>query len=386
MFGRSRSEPFLLEPELGSDRVHNVAAARKKAEQESLLLANRIRLLRAEDAKTRKKIADTEKKTRDIIETKVRNEERRLARDALEAEKEAAEAEFRAQQLLERAEQQKKIDEKQRRILDQNKISGEELRRQRGENRRAVEAEREAVAAEVYARAEYVRQSAQTAGLRRARSEGARQEAAKDLLRERLTREEAERNAKLADIESMEKEEAELMMKLQRSQERHRQAFVQLEDAVRQSGQALASSGLTPTSSSFSSSISGHSRARRTGDSAGPAALCESRSSSSLATTSARPPRPRQALPSAASSAASRYTAAKPATGSAYTGAGDSVDRLLQSHSASATQSNCSTAESRACSGYSTPSSKQIRYTTADGLQLDIPVEEELDLAALLNG
>jgi len=76
--------------------------------------------------------------------------------------------------------------------------------------------------------------------------------------------------------------------------------------------------------------------------------------------------------------------------------AGDAVDKLRQKHSTSA-MSNASTASGGAetaangpCegSGQSTPSSSahQIRYTTVDGLQLDIPAEEDLDLAALLNG
>lgn len=46
---------------LGSARsnpLFDATRARKKAEQDSILLANRIRLLRAEEARTRKKISD----------------------------------------------------------------------------------------------------------------------------------------------------------------------------------------------------------------------------------------------------------------------------------------------------------------------------------------
>ena len=42
-----------------SNPLFDATRARKKAEQDSILLANRIRLLRAEEARTRKKISET---------------------------------------------------------------------------------------------------------------------------------------------------------------------------------------------------------------------------------------------------------------------------------------------------------------------------------------
>ena len=55
-----------LRPLGRANPVFDATRARKKAEQDSILLANRIRLLRAEDARTRKKIVETEKKTQEI--------------------------------------------------------------------------------------------------------------------------------------------------------------------------------------------------------------------------------------------------------------------------------------------------------------------------------
>lgn len=55
-----------LRPLGRANPVFDATRARKKAEQDSILLANRIRLLRAEDAQTRKKIVETEKKTQEI--------------------------------------------------------------------------------------------------------------------------------------------------------------------------------------------------------------------------------------------------------------------------------------------------------------------------------
>eukprot|EP00441_Pelagodinium_beii_P041778 CAMPEP_0197629008 /NCGR_PEP_ID=MMETSP1338-20131121/7054_1 /TAXON_ID=43686 ORGANISM="Pelagodinium beii, Strain RCC1491" /NCGR_SAMPLE_ID=MMETSP1338 /ASSEMBLY_ACC=CAM_ASM_000754 /LENGTH=421 /DNA_ID=CAMNT_0043200015 /DNA_START=101 /DNA_END=1366 /DNA_ORIENTATION=- len=409
----------------GSDRsersgvLYNASAARKRAEQDSMLLANRLRLLRAEEAKTRKKIADTEQKTQEVMDAKRRNEERRLAREAFEAQKEVAEQEFRARQLQENNESKGKIQEKQRKILDQNKASGDALRQQREVFRSIAEAEREEAAAEAQARAEHVRALEKNAGRSRARSEGAKQEQAQEVIRERMLREEDERRAKLLEIQRMEKEEAELMSRLQRSQERHRAAYLRLEDALRSSGQS-GSTGLSPSGSaagmlsvssipleagqnlgtpkSYASSAARPSDILGTGESF---MLGGGGGGSSGSIPGARPPRPRglpgPTVSSGRPGSASRYATPKmQASAGSVAGAansGDAVDKLRQKHSASA-MSSCSTASGAESgrgasgSGHSTPSSAahQIRYTTVDGLQLEIPAEEDLDLAALLNG
>merc|ERR1719436_568842 len=96
MSSRSRSESsFLGDSKPEHYPLFNATAARKRAEQDAMLMANRIRLLRAEDERTRKKIAETEKKTREIIDVQRRNEERRLAKEAQELRQEAMEKELR---------------------------------------------------------------------------------------------------------------------------------------------------------------------------------------------------------------------------------------------------------------------------------------------------
>eukprot|EP00930_Biecheleria_cincta_P103502 TRINITY_DN95491_c0_g1_i1.p1 TRINITY_DN95491_c0_g1~~TRINITY_DN95491_c0_g1_i1.p1 ORF type:complete len:437 (-),score=87.62 TRINITY_DN95491_c0_g1_i1:51-1361(-) len=435
MAGRTRSESPLLDddrgnadyfrqPGLGSGPeragvMFNASAARKRAEQDSMLLANRIRLLRAEEAKTRKKIEDTEKKTKEVIEARRRNEERRLAKESFQEQKDLAIQEFRALQQMGRHDQHHKIADKQRRLQEENKRAGDLLRRQREADRHALENFKDVVAAEAYARADQVRATAQAAARSRARSEGAKQEMAKDLVRERMLREEDERRSRLADIERMEKEEAELMSRLERSQARHQAAYLQLEDALRQSGQATSSTGLSPsgsgTLSSSSKSLEAGPRASRGSSSSSQSSLALQNGTGArrrpgdytpqladgaaqapahgTAAVSSRPPRPRGLpAPSAARpSSAARQAAKAQQANAAY---GDAVDQLRQQRSSSA-MSCCSTASGAESgrggaggSGHSTPSSaaQQIRYTTVDGTQLEIPEEEDLDLAAILNG
>eukprot|EP00921_Rhytidocystis_pertsovi_P002309 GHVQ01003947.1.p1 GENE.GHVQ01003947.1~~GHVQ01003947.1.p1 ORF type:complete len:274 (-),score=74.10 GHVQ01003947.1:1131-1952(-) len=67
--------------------------SRKKTEQDALLLANRIALLRAEEDKARKKIDETKKRSQEVMEIRRRNEavakQREEARLAQEKEQEA---------------------------------------------------------------------------------------------------------------------------------------------------------------------------------------------------------------------------------------------------------------------------------------------------------
>ncbi|CAJ1410619.1 unnamed protein product [Effrenium voratum] len=239
---RARSESPLMEDYGSLNRLNSArsnplfdaARARKQAEQDSILLANRIRLLRNEEAKTKRKIAETERKTQEIVQSRRRNELRRQEKEAFEAQKEAMESEFRAKQILEREDQQHKIQDQMRRIQEKNRSGGRVQRQQRQAHRQILDLEKQAAADEAFARAEQVRAAMDRAARSRARSEGAKQELAKDVIRERMVREEDERRQRVSEIERMEREEAELMERLRRSQERHRMAYMQLEDVLRQ--------------------------------------------------------------------------------------------------------------------------------------------------------
>ncbi|CAJ1413102.1 unnamed protein product [Effrenium voratum] len=389
------------EGELNSARsnpLFDAARARKQAEQDSILLANRIRLLRNEEAKTKRKIAETERKTQEIVQSRRRNELRRQEKEAFEAQKEAMESEFRAKQILEREDQQHKIQDQMRRIQEKNRSGGRVQRQQRQAHRQILDLEKQAAADEAFARAEQVRAAMDRAARSRARSEGAKQELAKDVIRERMVREEDERRQRVSEIERMEREEAELMERLRRSQERHRMAYMQLEDVLRQG--SVQSLSMSPSEFQMANVFEAPALQQEPEPEVQSVQSVQSMSRPSVSSRAStrsnrreepcgyKPPLPR-APPGARPSSASRKAVAR------MVGAAppmDAVDRLRQKHSSSA-MSTASVEDSSTgvCegSGQSTPSSAaapQIRYTTVDGLQLDIPAEEDLDLAALLNG
>lgn len=408
---RSRSESLLMavgedlmRPQPGRLDLYSAAAARKKAEQDSLLLANRIRLLRAEEEKTRKRVQDTEAKTREVLELRRRNEERRLSKEAEELRREAEEQELRARAWREREEQQRKLHEKQRAVLEQKISSSTAVKQEREAAKLALQEQRAEKEAEVTARAERVRCSVAASAQSRARSEGAKQELAKSVIRERALFEENQHRARLSDIERMEREEAELVARLQQSQEQHRVAFLRLEDAMQQGGPQGPVGGfhrMSPSSCSSSSTRStplmlhsGTPTARGSSSDAAVAALrpvAGSASGPGVASTGARPPRPRAGPHAMLSGLAPGIARARPSSGS-RAGARRGEKPSARSASSCSTASGADSSLGGAATSVggssmpSTPQGQQITYTTVDGLLLDIPQEEDLDLASLLNG
>lgn len=405
--------------------LFNANNARRRAEQDSILLANRIRLLRNEEEKARRKIRETEGKTKEIIDVRRRCDESRRMREADDARREALECELRAKAAGVREEQQRKIQMAQRDLLRQKAIASAAQKQEREAHKQFIQHEQDEATAEAAAKALRVRKELQASERQRARSEGARLEAGRANFQEKLAREEDARRSNQQLISRMEKEEADLIQRLQRSQERHRVAFAQLEDALAggsptpnggspsQNGGASASSSRCPSSldhvpvSELPTSTVGKTNSLS-------ASSCASISVETRATAS-RPPRPRvSASPSPAPavvSAAARVTPRRRPTSAPRAasvpplrssvpsklhggGYGKGVSALRDNSATSI----CSTAsgglgpESAASgpgSGLSTPSSAApapITYTTMDGMQLEIPPEEDLDLDKLLSG
>mmetsp|Transcript_21874 Transcript_21874/g.47712 ORF Transcript_21874/g.47712 Transcript_21874/m.47712 type:complete len:149 (-) Transcript_21874:11-457(-) len=146
MLPRSGSESMWYGDSIGDaghfdskSQLCHAASARKRAEQDSILLANRIRLLKAEEEKTKKKIRETEKKTHEILELRKKAEERRLAKEAEEARREAEEREWREWQQREREEHLQKKKEGQKAIQDQRQGISAAVRNERETNRQAIE-------------------------------------------------------------------------------------------------------------------------------------------------------------------------------------------------------------------------------------------------------
>lgn len=413
--------------------------ARKRAEQDSILLANRIRLLRKEEERTRKKTRDTEQKVQELLDVRRRNDERQRQREVEQARREAEEQALRAQQNNLRDQQLRKIEEKQRIIMRKNTESSSSVRQARELHNKVIQQEREEALAEVAAKCEKVRQAESAVARSRAKSESAKRQSAKSAVEDRILREEQAKDERMKEIEKMEREEAALLSKLQRSQERHRAAFMQLEDVLRTGGGGpppprvqsrppsvggLGSGSCTPSgvgSLSRPNALEGGAAraaaALAATGAAAAAAATATRAGQSTANNS-RPPRPRgpssaAALGSAGAPRAGSLVASASAPSSAAVGPSRQPRRAAtfesglspattdtksqQQPTPEKSLSSCSTASGGMGSrlgtdgsGRSTPATpspavQQITYTTVDGMELNIPTEEDLDLASLLN-
>lgn len=363
--------------------------------------------------KTRKKTQDTEKKVQEIVQTQKRAEEQRVRRETLVLQREAEERELRAQNVGDRDEQQKKTEQKQRMIMQMNSQSAQGVRQERVQGAKFIQQQREDSQAIQFARADRVRKLEGGASRSRAKSESAKHENAQQAIRERVNREEDMREVRQKEVERMESEEAALMQKLQMSQARHRAAFMQLEDVLKN-----GSGGTQPGTPSGSQKVQmlPQGAAALASASAAVAEMCGANSAADVQRR--RPPRPRAppgagyvAEPSAVSRASAHASQASssrvtPRTPQGQTTPAASRQTVPQSKASaggcgvqrcpSQAMSSCSTAsglesgQGNAGSGNSTPCSAapapKLTYTTVDGTQLEIPTEEDLDLASLLNG
>jgi len=445
MLVRSRSESPLVRSgnglswqDPGRPDLFSAIAARKRADQDALLLANRIRLLRTEDQKTRKRVHETERKTHELLELRRRNDSCRALKEVECSQREVQEQDTRERHCREREEQQRKICDRRKMVMEHKLGQSTATKQEREAARQFLQDQRAQTEVEQQARAERVRSQAAAASKSRARSEGARQEMVKNGIKERLCAEEEQRLARLAEIKRMECEEAKLLVQLQKTREQHRNVFMRLEDTMQQSGfggRVLASTTMTPVarratpisrSSSQSSLVPLHpvtpQGAVPSGMSLdGPELRIPAMGGGVTVGAASRPPRPQgdrctgssaQALlpspsavagmaavrnrPGSASHAATRSTSTGTPT-TANSGRKGSIGAGSQG-GCSRSGSSCSTTASGGCHGAdlaensrsNTPSKPKKHqpstYTTVDGLTLDVAQEEDVDLAALLAG
>lgn len=227
----------------------------------------------------------------------------------------------------------------------------------------------------------------------RARSEDLKHELVRGVLQGRYMREENDRIAKQELIETLESEEARLIERLQFSQEQHRIAYQALEDALAEPQGATPSHPLAAAAPQFSSAYNAAREGSRASaaKAALSAALPEPLPRSDSRPPPPRPPRPRSSTPGLAPVArAAHHQAAAPAQqaatsaplGSARAPLGPKPLAPQERRSVASDQSTTASGPS----GNSSPSCGNValKYTTVEGAQLEITVDDDLDLDALL--
>lgn len=210
----------------------DVKNARKRAEGDLQLLANRLALLRAEEQKALQKMNETKSRASEILEIKKRNEEMLNEKISYHVNKERATKEVRERAEKDRHERKDKIARNKDILLEAKRIEAIETKE---EARKFMEYQmREKIAMEEEKRRKAAEEKRRRDQLRQLRD---REKAEKEELAQqqyaRKIAEEAERTEQTERmIEQMEREERELIERLKRTQEMQKEAYEVLQKSL----------------------------------------------------------------------------------------------------------------------------------------------------------
>jgi len=222
---------------------------RKKAEDDASVLANRIALLKEEEAKALKKIDETRKRAREIMERKLQAEsERRQKEEERKAKDE--ESRIRSEHLRLIKEERKTAALTAREaVMQRLKTQVQTVRESKAQNQELIEKETNEVMLEKARITQRRKDEEHEARRRRELEEYERQARLKAELAQKTQSELAKKKELDDQISRMEAEELELNNKLQNTQLLHKTALQELEEAASRPLEApldrLAVDGLT---------------------------------------------------------------------------------------------------------------------------------------------
>jgi len=216
----------------GKGKLLAAKLARKQAEADAQLLANRIALLQQEEAKAWKKIQQTKQRASEILETREAHErkvanQRQYTFQESEVTRKAQESRF-VQKQRDKAKRQKAQAE----IIKAKQSDVSKIRQKRRSNeiekQRQRQAQQETNAFNVQVVSQH-HQKMRRDKERRRQEQSARNDADYKV---KVNDEETKTKKKETEVQSMEKEEMELIQRLQNAQMLQKEAYEQLESAL----------------------------------------------------------------------------------------------------------------------------------------------------------
>lgn len=232
-----------------TNSMNSARAERKKVENDALLLANRIALLKQETAKAKRKIDETKKRTDNIQVLQMSNEERFREKHQMALARE--EERSRNAELFEKSKVQMISATHQNisKVLRMKQAEVETVKSARQQHAEMIAQQREQEKAKAYASKLAIQQQREALRKKREAEAEAKREQIRIQFEDKLRKEEQERLRRLQEVERMEQIELELINELQRVQQSQKQAYEELESQLQQSkvnfltqARALASS------------------------------------------------------------------------------------------------------------------------------------------------
>lgn len=206
--------------------------ARLRADEDAKLLENRIKLLKQEEAKARKKINETKKRAKDIIDTKKRNiDKQKIKRDHMKRQEQEENKRAVKNENL-RNEIKQRISSTNNEILSKRKEEAERLRQEKREQEEMLEMYKQQEKSRATSVKLMVKNREMEAEEKRKRDLAEKRAIARNNLDEKVLRENQLRMTHEQQVAKMEEEELELIKRLQNTQCIQKAAYEDLEQAL----------------------------------------------------------------------------------------------------------------------------------------------------------
>lgn len=207
--------------------------ARQRADEDAKLLENRIKLLKQEEAKARKKISETKKRAKDILSTKKRNLDQRKKKKELihKRQNDDRNLAIRNQNMKEEIERNKK--EKEAEIENRRREEADRLRQEKREQEELVEMYRQQEQLKNTSMKQMIRNGEKEAEENRKREYSIKKAKARSNLDEKVLKENQRRMEHEQMVAKMEREELELIHRLQNTQTVQKAVYNELEEALK---------------------------------------------------------------------------------------------------------------------------------------------------------
>jgi len=229
----------------GSQMQANLTSAkeaRKRAELDAQLLANRIALLKQEEEKAWKKIEETRKRANEILDLRKQNENKFVAKENFYKQKWESIRAAQAQNAMSRDKARALRDQTRQGMMEQKHANARNTKEQ-SQQLLLQKKERESTERQANVeRSAYLKARKEDAKRRLEEDRLAQLEKFREDYEARTAQEELLRARTDALVAKMEKEEMELIQRLQNTQNVQKNAYEELEAALGQTSQQISSS------------------------------------------------------------------------------------------------------------------------------------------------
>ena len=207
---------------------------RRRAESDVQLLANRLAHLRAEEEKARRKIAETQRRAKEVRDIKIENA--RIQREKMEEKRQRQEMVQREQQrvAMRRAQQRAKRKGANSKLNKDKLLHVRQQREQAKAHRDKVLKSKAAEERRAKELKDKIRQREIRLKMKKEEEEKKRRQQQAKAYRQRLLLERKKQDIADKQISAMEEKEMELIERLRRTQDLQRQAYSSLENALQE--------------------------------------------------------------------------------------------------------------------------------------------------------